>query len=380
MKAIQFDSLSQIKRDLWNGIVGTEYPFLRHEFLSALERCGPASIQTGWQPQHILIYDEDEAIAAMPLYLKFHSRGEFVFDHRWAAAYQHYGLAYYPKLLTAIPFTPCHGKRIAVKTGVDETQVISFITAYIKHRLAASSISSWHCLFPSLQTAECLVKEGQKLRMGVQYHWFNACYRDFDDYLERFSSAKRKQVKRERRRVAEQNIEFQSIFGKDITEHDWEVFFKFYRMTYLKNGMPPYLNLEFFRELAETMPESLLLIAALKNGVYKGMALNFIGANTLYGRYWGCEEDYHSLHFETCYYQGLDFCLKQNLQRFDSGAQGEHKIARGFEPVYTYSTHWIEHPSFAAAIDDFLKWEMGEVRSYREFALDRLPFKKQSDC
>lgn len=376
MKVKQFNSLSQIDRDVWNDLAGTDYPYLRHEFLSALERNASACPETGWRSRHLLVYEQDEPVALMPLYLKSHSRGEYVFDHQWAEAYRNNGIAYYPKWLTAIPFTPCHGKRIAIKAGVDRNRIVSLIVAFMKQLLELSDTSSWHCLFPEPSTAEQLHSHGLQLRQDVQFHWFNKGYRDFDDYLDVFSAGKRKQVKRERRRVAEQDIHFLKIPGPNISKADWEAFFRFYQMTYFKRGMHPYLSLEFFLEIAETMPEQLLLIAAVKDCDYKGAALSFIGENTLYGRYWGCEEEYHSLHFETCYYQGLDYCLEHDLKRFDSGAQGEHKIARGFEPVYTYSAHWIKDRRFSEAISDYLTWERNEIRSYQTIASRHLPFKK----
>lgn len=376
MKAIQPGSLAQIDRTEWNGLTGTGYPFLRHEFLSALERSASVSAETGWQPRHLLVYEQNELVALMPLYLKFHSRGEYVFDYQWAEAYRNHGLAYYPKWLTSIPFTPCQGKRIAIKTGADENRIVSFIAAYLQETIAHSPVSSWHCLFPDPQLAERLESLGSSLRKNVQFHWFNKGYRDFDDYLDSFSAGKRKQVKRERRRVTEQGIRFRQIPGPEISDREWNAFFHFYQMTYFKRGMQPYLNIEFFREIVETMPEQLLMIIAERDGDYKGAALSFIGDDTLYGRYWGCAEEFHSLHFEACYYQGLEYCLQYQLKRFDSGAQGEHKIARGFEPVYTYSAHWIKDRRFAEAIGDFLKWETNEIRSYRAAANEHLPFKK----
>lgn len=378
MKAIQLDSLTQIDRDQWNHLAGPNYPFLRHEFISALERSHSVCPETGWQARHLLIYEQNEPVALMPLYLKFHSRGEYVFDYQWAEAYRNHNLAYYPKCLTAIPFTPCQGTRIAVKAGVDPKRIVSFVTSYMKETLSDNNISSWHCLFPDSSTAEQLKSQGLSLRKGIQFQWLNKGYRDFNDYLDSFTAGKRKQVKRERRRIAEQNIQFRQIFGKEISEQDWEAFYRFYQMTYFKRGMLPYLNIGFFLEIAETMPQNLLLIVAIKDRKYIGAALSFIGSDTFYGRYWGCDEEYHSLHFEACYYQGLDYCLENRLKRFDSGAQGEHKIARGFEPIDTYSAHWIKDKRFAVAIDDFLEWETAEIQKYRLLAEKHLPFKQQA--
>ncbi|MGR9115184.1 MAG: GNAT family N-acetyltransferase [Gammaproteobacteria bacterium] len=376
MEVKQIESLTEIDNAAWNSLSGTDYPFLRHEFLLALEQSGSACEQTGWQPRHMLIYDQEELIALIPLYLKFHSQGEYVFDHQWIQAYQQLNLPYYPKWLTSIPFTPCQGQRIAIKNAQDVAKIIDSALAYLRNATEANGVSSWHCLFPMPQQAQRLSSAGLSLRTGVQFHWHNQNYRDFNDYLDTFTSAKRKQVKRERRRVNEQNIHFELLTGDSITSQHWEVFFKFYQMTYLKRGMHPYLNFGFFQQLAETMPEQLLLVLAIKKNRHVGAALSLVGGETLYGRYWGCFEEYNSLHFEACYYQGLEYCIKHDLKRFDSGAQGEHKIARGFEPVYTYSAHWIKDPLMAQAIDHFLKREQEAVAFYKCDAATYLPFKQ----
>ena len=378
MKVKLIESISEIDSTVWNRLAGTDYPFLRHEFLLALEQSGAVSEQTGWQARHLLVYDRYELTAVMPLYLKFHSQGEYVFDHQWAHAYRQQGLAYYPKWLTSVPFTPCQGERIALKNGADAAEIIHAIVSFIRQASKDREISSWHCLFPNPQQAQYLGSEGLSLRTGIQFQWHNRDYRDFNDYLDSFSSSKRKQVKRERRRVAEQNIQFEQIEGPMITTLHWEVFFKFYQMTYLKHGMHPYLNLVFFQQLAKTMPEQLLLILAVRDGSYVAAALSVVGVRTLYGRYWGCLDEYHSLHFEACYYQGLEYCIGHGLERFDSGAQGEHKIARGFEPVYTYSAHWIKEPRLAQAIDHFLKREQEAIKFYKRDATAVLPFKQQT--
>ena len=375
MEVKLIESMTEIDSSTWNHLTGTDYPFLRHEFLLALEQSGCVSPQTGWQPRHMLVYDQNELVALMPLYLKHHSQGEYVFDFQWAQAYRQQRLAYYPKWLTSIPFTPCAGDRIVIKDAKDVSKITTLILAYLKQISEKKGISSWHCLFPQAQQAQNLHSAGLSLRYGVQFRWHNQNYRDFNDYLDVFSSAKRKQVKRERRRVAEQAIQFEHIEGPLISSSQWEVFIQFYQMTYLKHGMPPYLNLAFFQQLAETMPEQLLLILAAKNHRYVGAALSLVGADTLYGRYWGCFEEYNGLHFEACYYRGLEYCIERGLKYFDSGAQGEHKIARGFEPVYTYSAHWVKDPRMAQAIDLFLKREQEAIECYKYDAAAALPFK-----
>lgn len=376
MQAQALDSLAAIEAAAWNRLTGTAYPFLRHEFLLALEQSGAVSKATGWQPQHLLLLQDGEPLALMPLYIKHHSRGEYVFDQQWANAYHQYGLAYYPKLLTAIPFTPCQGTRIAIAPGHTADKLFPPLLDAIKQLARQHNCSSWHCLFPT--TAQLKPMEAGQLgiREGVQFQWLNKGYGDFDDFLQTLSASKRKMIKRERRRVGEQGIHLQHVQGIDITPTQWRQFFQFYALTYLKKASQPYLNLAFFEQIAHTMPEQLLLILALKDTDTVGAALSFVGQDTLYGRYWGCYEEYNALHFEACYYQGIDYCISHGLSRFDSGAQGEHKIARGFEPTLTYSAHWLENPQFAEAIGDFLQRERGMVRGYKEGAEGYLPFRK----
>ncbi len=376
MEVKQIHSMAQVDCVVWNRLVHEAYPFLRHEFLLALEQSGAVSKQTGWEPVHLLVMDDDELVAFMPLYLKRHSWGEYVFDQQWAQAYLQQGIDYYPKWLTAIPFTPCQGPRIVIKAGVAPTEVTQLLLAYIKQLSNKLNISSWHCLFPVEQQVELLRLMGLSVREGVQFHWVNRGYHDFDDFLQTFNAAKRKMIKRERRRVNEQGVSLLRIAGKDVSESQWQVFFQFYSMTYLKRGTQPYLNLAFFRQIAAAMGEQLLLVLAIKDENYVAAALSFIGADTLYGRYWGCYDEYNSLHFEACYYQGLDYCIEHGLKRFDSGAQGEHKIARGFEPITTYSAHWIKDARFAKAIEQFLVREQEAVRAYKQDAASYLPFKQ----
>jgi uncharacterized protein len=376
MEIKQITAITLVDKKDWNQLAGAEYPFLRHEFLLALEESGCVSEKTGWQPMHLLVVENGELLALMPLYLKSHSRGEYVFDNQWAYAYERRGGSYYPKWLTAIPFTPCQGLRIAIKDGLDQLQITGLLVDFIKNKSQQVGISSWHCLFPVGSQLESLSALGLAIREGVQFQWFNKGYRTFDDFLGTLTANKRKMIKRERRRVTEQGIDLIQLMGIEVSERQWQVFYEFYQMTYLKHGMSPYLNLDFFLRCAATMGEDLLLVFALKAGAYVGAALSFIGSDTLYGRYWGCHEEYSNLHFEACYYQGLDYCMANGLQRFDSGAQGEHKITRGFEPVTTYSAHWFQDGRFADAIADFLHREKSMVSLYKEDAANYLPFKK----
>ncbi len=370
----QINSMTEVDATCWNSLVQDKDPFVCHEFLLALEQSGSVSSKTGWTPQHLLIFEQQELIAAMPLYLKSHSRGEYVFDQQWADAYYQSGMDYYPKWVSAIPFTPCAGQRFLIKHKVNQATVINACFEHIKQLSELHHISSLHCLFPSPGQTHLLADQWL-LREGVQFQWFNKGYSDFSDYLQTFTSRQRKNINKERRKVQEQGISLDRVSGLTISEQQWQVFFAFYEMTYLKRGQSAYLTIEFFKQLAQTMPEQILLVLARKDNTYVGAALSFIGAQTLYGRYWGCYDEYHSLHFETCYYQGLEYCLEQGLQRFDSGAQGEHKISRGFEPVSTYSAHWIQNSQFAKLIATFLKREQELVHQYKQDCTRQLPFK-----
>lgn len=377
MEIKQITAICEIDSESWNRLAGDAYPFMRHEFLLALEESGCVCKQTGWQPKHLLVFDNNTLIAAMPSYLKTHSRGEYVFDHQWAYAYQQHGVSYFPKWLTAIPFTPCQGTRILIENSADLPQITGLLFEFIQRKSAQDNISSWHCLFPVGEQLAMLTRLGLLVREGVQFQWFNNGYQTFDDFLATLSSSKRKMIKRERRKVAEQGIDMIKLTGCETSAHQWQVFYDFYQMTYYKHGMPPYLNLDFFLRCAVAMGDKLLLVFALKDGAYVGAALSFIGNDTLYGRYWGCHEEYNFLHFEACYYQGLDYCIEQGLQRFDSGAQGEHKIARGFAPVTTYSAHWFQDGRFAKAVEDFFVREKEATQFYKESVASYLPFKKQ---
>ena len=377
MEVIQINSMSQVDSTSWNQLAGDAYPFLRHEFLLALEQSGSVCQKSGWIPAHLLVLDDDSLIAFMPLYLKKHSWGEYVFDHQWAEAYHQQGLEYYPKWLTAIPLTPCQGTRIVIKESISSLKVTQALLSFIKQLSEQHNVSSWHCLFPTLQEAELLKSLELSIREGVQFQWFNNHYQDFDAFLQTLNTSKRKMIKRERRRIQEQDIRLLRISGAKVSPLQWQIFYNFYSITYLKKGSQPYLNLAFFQQIAAAMGEQLLLVLAFKDDLPIAAALSFIGRETLYGRYWGCDEEYNNLHFETCYYQGLDYCIENGLQRFDSGAQGEHKIARGFEPITTYSAHWLKDKRFAKAIEDFVTEEKIMLARYKQKASTFLPFKQE---
>ncbi|NMT64512.1 GNAT family N-acetyltransferase [Marinobacter orientalis] len=360
----------------WHRLSDTDSPFLRHDFLLALEESGCTTAATGWTPSHLMFYLNDQLAGVAPAYLKTHSMGEYVFDWAWADAYQRYGMNYYPKLLVAIPFTPCRGPRLlfskelrAWMTPVRMHQGLDSVTEEL-------GAHSWHLLFPDANDQELLAMEEELHRIGCQFHWYNHGYKTFDDFLARLTSRKRKSIRKERRQVADQGISFRRYSGRDIPDHVLSAFYVFYQATYLKRGQRPYLNSDFFHQLRETQPEQLHIIMAARDEQMIAGALFLQGEDTLYGRYWGCLEEFDHLHFETCYYQGIELAIEQALTRFDAGAQGEHKLVRGFEPVITHSWHGIPHPGFREAIARFIEEEAEHVMAYAEDALDALPFRQ----
>ena len=386
LQVVWLSSIDDVDAAAWNALRADHYPFTQHAFLAAMERSGAASAESGWQPQHLLLKRGADVIAALPLYLKSHSYGEYVFDWAWADAWQRSGLAYYPKLLAAIPFTPATGPRLLIAPGENQAAIVAAVLAAIKQRLGAEELSTFHLLFPDHALREHCRDAGLLERVGAQYHWFNRGFHSFDDFLATFNSRKRKNLRKERERVAEQGLTLRVVEGSDITPHDWRRFHHFYQLTYAKrSGHGGYLGGEFFQEIGRTLSDQIVLVLAEVGGEAVGGemvggetiagALNFKDQNTLYGRYWGCSREFEFLHFETCYYQGIDYCIKNNLQRFDPGAQGEHKIQRGFEPTLTYSCHWIEHVGLRRAVADFLQREQQQIESYVVDARQLLPFK-----
>jgi len=371
------DSISLVPAAVWNKLLASEYPFLRHEFLYALEKSGSASSRSGWKPKHLLLKDDaGEVLAIMPLYLKNNSMGEYVFDWSWADAYYQHGLEYYPKFVTAIPFTPSAGPRICIDPNSNKQDILIEIINSVLQEAKRLQASSWHILFPEKDLSDAFSALGLAQRQGCQYQWFNKNYVNFGSFLLQFSSRKRKNLKKERKKIKENNIQFEWLNGNEVSLEQWQIFYKFYQNTYLVRGRSAYLTLPFFLEIARLMPEKILLVLAKKDDYYIAGALSFKDDAALYGRYWGCDEEWQFLHFETCYYQGIEYCIKHKLQKFDSGAQGEHKIQRGFEPVFTYSNHWISHPQFSAAINEFIKEETNHLSQYQVLAEKHLPFKK----
>lgn len=374
------DSIAQVDARAWNALAGKSQPFLRHEFLLALEQSGCAAPRTGWTPRHVLLEDANGvALAALPLFRKSHSRGEFVFDFAWAGAYAEHGLKYYPKLLTAVPFTPVCGPRLLIGQGVNAAAAVRALVSSVLEYAKDERLSSWHVLFPAQDTAATLSNAGLILRRDCQFHWYNQGYESFEAFLATFTSDKRKKAKRERRRVAEAGIEFDTLHGGDMTPRLWDDVFEFYADTFHRHGHEPYLNLDFFKRIGKTMPAELMLKVARIGSQPIAVAIFFVGTEALYGRYWGAGGNFHSLHFEACYYQGIEYCIEKQLQRFEPGTQGEHKVPRGFVPTLTHSAHFIADPRFAAAIRDYAQREARGVDHYAAAVNEHVPYHRAPD-
>jgi len=367
-------ALSDIGQPAWDALVTAQAdanPFLSFAFLDALHETGCASPETGWQPQYLTLWQGDQLEAALPLYAKSHSYGEYVFDWAWADAYRRHRLPYYPKLLAAIPFTPVAGSRLLARNAAAEAKLVEALCALQE----SSGLSSTHILFPPEAQAQRLREAGFMLRSGVQFHWLNEGYRDFEDFLSTLDRKKRKNIRAERRRVQEAGIGFRHVPGREASEADWRFFKRCYDRTYAAHYSTPYLNLPFFRRIGQTMPDNLRLVIAERKGRPVACSLVVHDERTLYGRYWGTLEEIPCLHFETAYYQPLEFCIERKIRCFEGGAQGEHKMARALMPVKTTSAHWLAHPSFADAVERFLEREGEGIANYLEHLDERSPFR-----
>jgi predicted N-acyltransferase len=372
-------SLKEIDRSAWDAVAnpaGLPFnPFLSHDFLWSLEESGSATRKTGWLGQHLVLDGDDGRPAAiMPCYLKSHSMGEYVFDHGWADAYERAGGRYYPKLQAAVPFTPVTGRRLLVGDGPGADKRRQLLAAAGMALGRKSGVSSLHVTFATEDEWQLLAEAGYLQRTDQQYHFVNDGYRDFDDFLAALSSRKRKVIKRERR-DALVGLEVQHLTGRDLSEAAWDAFFAFYMDTGSRKWGRPYLNRRFFSLIGERMADSILLMMATKNGRPIAGALNFIGSDTLYGRYWGAVEEQPFLHFELCYYQAIEWGIDHKLKRVEAGAQGEHKVARGYRPTTTYSAHWIADPGFRRAVADYLKSERRQVEQNDAALSEMLPFR-----
>jgi predicted N-acyltransferase len=368
-------NLAEIGAPRWDALLslaGSDSPFLRYAFLSALHETGCASPQSGWSPQFLTVWRDDRLLGAVPLYAKDHSYGEYVFDWAWADAYQRHGLAYYPKLLAAIPFSPVTSARLISASPELAAQLATRLVALA----ADSGVSSLHVLYPLAQEAELLARCGMQMREGVQFHWSNPGYASFEQFLATLERKKRKNIRAERRHVQEAGVTLERIEGQAATDDDWKFFERCYANTYRAHYSTPYLNLAFFRRIGATMPENLLLVIAKRGGRRIASSLLVIGGSTLYGRYWGELEHVPCLHFDCAYYEPLEYCIERGIACFEGGAQGEHKMARGFLPIVTRSAHWLAHPAFASAVNDFLARETQGVRAYVDELDEHRPYRR----
>jgi len=350
------DSLAALPASAWNALVG-DAPLLSHAFLHALHETGCASPKTGWTPRYLTAWQGGTLVGAMPLYVKAHSYGEYVFDWSWADAYRRHGRRYYPKLVCAVPFTPATGPRLIAATPTLRALLLDGALALLEdHRL-----SSLHILFPEAEEAAQCERAGLLVRESVQFHWTNAGFRDFDDFLATMNHAKRKNIRQERRKLAATGISFRRLVGSEIKPAHWAFFFHCYAKTYGEHHSTPYLTLDFFVRLGRTLADNVLLVLGESRGEPICAALDIFSATTLWGRYWGTKTYAPGLHFETCYYQAIEFCIERGITLFEGGAQGVHKLARGLMPITTRSAHAIADPEFARAIGAFLVDERTEV-------------------
>ena len=385
MHIVIHQQIKKINAESWNRLLIDNNPFMRYEYLYGLEECQCATIDTGWQPTHIAAYTDttqSKLLGVMPCYLKTNSYGEYIFDWAWADLYYRNNHDYYPKLTNAIPFTPATGERWLTTQDDGNYSSSEICNALLDAALTVveeNQLSGFHSLFLNTQQCEQLIEKRLLQRITNQFHWQNNDYADFGDFLASMNSKKRKNIKRERRRVKESNIQYQWITGDELTSEHAKLMHQFYQRTINYYGAQPYLNLDFYHYLINSFSDqTLLLFASYEEQIIAG-GLYFKSDDTLYGRYWGALNNFHSVHFETCYYQAIEWCIKNNYQRFEAGAQGEHKLARGLEPNNTYSAHWIKHPQFRQAIADFLDYEKEQIANYSQAMQKHSPFKNCRD-
>ncbi len=367
------DSIDAISSQQWNRLVRGNYPFLNHGFLSAVEQFDCIGEQVGWIPRHLICQQDQTLVAAMPVYEKHNSWGEFVFDHAWADAFHRYGVPYYPKLINAVPFTPACGQRILID-GEHRQEWAQALIRAAKTCAREYRYSGVHCLFPEHSDYQLLNRLEAVSRYDCQFHWHNRGYTRFEDFLAALKSRKRKIILRERRKVADANVQITWLDGNEATEADWHAFTRLYQKIYDRKYGIPAFNLAFFTAVSQAMPDQIHLVSAKVDGHSVAAALMYSDDTTLYGRHWGCDHYVDCLHFEVCYYQGIEYCIRRGLERFDPGAQGEHKIARGFEPTRTHSLHWMSDNPFNQAIGQFVQLEQAKVQHYMEAVTAHSPY------
>ncbi|MEJ5019570.1 GNAT family N-acetyltransferase [Ochrobactrum vermis] len=376
------ENISEFTADEWNGLVGASRqdinynPFITRNFLSALEKSGSVSQKAGWLPRHLRLEDDrGRLIGAVPNYLKGHSQGEYVFDHGWADAFERAGGRYYPKFQAAVPFTPATGPRLLNHVAYESEAVRLALAGGLRELADQTGVSSAHVTFALPDEISSLEQAGFLHRTDQQFHFKNNSFKSYDDFLNELVSRKRKALKKERREALSDGIEIDWLTGNDLTEAVWDDFFRFYMDTGSRKWGRPYLNRQFFSLIGESMAEDILLVMAKRNGHYIAGAINFIGGDTLFGRHWGCIEDHPYLHFEVCYHQAIDFAIDRKLSVVEAGAQGEHKIARGYVPVTTHSAHYIVHEGFRNAVRDYLDHERREVQQIQSTLEEHSPFR-----
>lgn len=364
----------------WNALSSGGNPFLRHEFLHGLETTGCVAAATGWEPCHLALYADSaqtRLLAAAPLFCKHHSYGEYVFDWAWADAYRRAGLSYYPKLVSAVPFTPVTGNRLLLHPQTEADLLYPALLQVAMDQAANAGASSLHWLFTTPDESRAIQAQGFMTRIGNQFHWHNAGYDSFEHYLSRLTAKRRKQIRRERRRVSDAGIVLDIVAGTALEPGHWDAMYRFYRSTVANHGAIAYLNREFFDYLAENFAEHVVLVLARDGGRTVAGSLNFVGGGTMYGRYWGADGYYDGLHFEACYYRPIEYCIHQGMAAFEAGAQGEHKLSRGLLPQATYSQHWLRDTDFANAVADFLLRESSRMDLYARSLAEHSPFRRE---
>jgi len=368
-------SIHELRAAEWNALGAADNPFTRYEFLAALERSRSVGGGTGWEPRYLTLRDARGLAAAAAAFVKTHSFGEFVFDFGWARGYERLGRRYYPKLTLAAPFTPATGPRLLVRADLDREQFAGRLLAELERYAVSHGLSGVHALFLDEAARGACAGRGWLLRRDCQFHWTNRGYTSFEQYLASFTAEKRKKARRERRRVEEAGVHFETRLGGDLDEALLDRIYALHRDTFLRHGNEPYLTRAFFSEATRSMPESLMVKLAMRGRTLVAAAVFFSSARTLFGRYWGAAADYHSLHFEACYHQGIEFCIEQRIERFEPGTQGEHKVSRGFEPAITWSAHYIADHHFRAAIGEYLEREGAAVEAYALEVQGHVPFR-----
>ncbi len=382
------NSIAEVGQVAWDSVAnpyledpdcGIAYdPFLSYAFLSALEESVSASAETGWAPYHLTLQadDDGQVLGVVPMYLKSHSQGEYVFDYNWADAFERAGGRYYPKLQISVPFTPATGRRLLTGSSEKSTEYNESLLSGVMQVAEKMAVSSVHVTFATKQQYDQMGEMGFLQRTHQQFHWLNDDYRDFDDFLAALSAKKRKNIRRERRDALASGLEIECLTGADIQEHHWDAFYQFYIDTGSRKWGSPYLTRQFFSLVGDSMPDDILLVMARREGRYIAGAINFIGSECLFGRNWGCIEHHPFLHFELCYYQAIQFAIERGLKRVEAGAQGTHKLARGYLATHTYSTHWIVNQSFSEAVQHFLKQERAYIDEEIDYMGNHSPFKK----